>query len=89
MNAPTEQVPWDEQTLQPEIDRELRLVDTAVEMVRRGAARRVILANLPLGSVVLDAARARAETHGLSVTPVSGPDSSCCALVVDDPGVRG
>ena len=72
-----------EQGLQAEIDRELRLVDSAIAMVRRGVATRVTVANLPLGTAVLEAARARASLHRLRVTPVWSTDDSPCALVVD------
>ncbi len=73
-----------EQALQAEIDRELRLVDSAIAMVRRGVAMRVTVVNLPLGTAVLEAARARAGLHRLSVTPVWSTDDAPCALVVDD-----
>ncbi len=72
-----------EQALQAEIDRELRLVDSAIAMVRSGSARRVTVVNLPLGTAVLEAARARAALHRLVVTPVWSADDSPCALVVD------
>jgi len=72
-----------EQTLQAEIDRELRLVDSAIAMVRRGAATRVTVANLPLGTAIIGAARARAGLHHLCVTPVWSTDDSPCALIVD------
>ena len=71
-----------EETLHAEIDRELRLVDSAVAMVRRGVARRVTIANLPLGTEVLEAARVRARRYRLSVTPVWSTDDSPCALIV-------
>ncbi len=77
MDAPTEQA------LRAEIDRELWLLDSAVAMIRRGAARRVTVANLPLGTAVVDAARARAGRYQLTVTPVWAPDDSPCALVVE------
>jgi len=70
-------------SLQAEIDRELRLVDSAVAMVRRGVATRVTVANLPLGTEVLESARARAKLHRLRVTPVWSTDDSPCALVID------
>jgi hypothetical protein len=72
-----------EETLHAEIDRELRLVDSAIAMVRRGVATRVTVANLPLGTEVLEAARARARRYRLSVTPVWSTDDSPCALIVD------
>jgi hypothetical protein len=76
-----------DEALRTEIDRELRLVDAAIAMVRRGAARRVTVANLPLGTLVLEAAVARANQHRLRVTPVWSTDDSPCALIVDaDPG---
>ena len=73
-----------EQHLQVEIDRELRLVDAAVAMVRRGAARRVTVVNLPLGHEVLDAARARAGLYGLRVQPADDAVSPR-TLIVEAP----
>jgi hypothetical protein len=72
-----------EQALQAEIDRELRLLDSAIAMVRRGVATRVTVANLQLGTAVLESARARARVHRLRVTPVWSNDDSPGALVVD------
>ena len=72
-----------EQSLQAEIDRELRLVDSAIAMVRRGVAVRVTVANLPLGTAIIEPARARAGLHRLRVTPVWTTDDSPCALIVD------
>jgi len=72
-----------EQSLQAEIDRELRLVDSAIAMVRRGVAVRVTVANLPLGNAIIESAKARARLHRLRVTPVWTTDDSPCALIVD------
>ena len=72
-----------ELALQAEIDRELRLVDSAIALVRSGGALRVTVANLRLGSEVLESARARARLHRLRVTPLWTPDEAPCALVVD------
>ena len=72
-----------EQSLQAEIDRELRLVDSAIAMVRRGVAVRVTVANLPLGTAIIESAKARARLHRLRVTPVWTTDDSPCALIVD------
>ncbi len=72
-----------EEALQAEIDRELRLVDSAIAMVRSGSARRVTVVNLPHGAAILEAARARAALHRLSVNPVGSTDDSPCTLAVD------
>jgi len=69
--------------LEAEMDREQLLVDAAIAMVRRGAARRVTIANLPLGDAVLAVARVRAARHGLRVTTVRSSPELPCALVVD------
>ena len=75
-----------EELLQQEIDRELRLVDSAIALVRTGAARRVTVANLQLGGAVLEAARARAGRYRLRVSPDWTPGDTECALVVDQAG---
>lgn len=72
-----------ETAVRDEIDRELRLVDAAIALVRAGAAVRVTVANLRLGSSVLEAARARAGLHRLHVTADWTPGDEVCALVVD------
>ncbi len=72
-----------ERSLQAEIDRELRLVDSAIAMVRRGAAARMTVANLPLGTEILESARARARLYRLCVRPIWSTDDSPCALIVD------
>lgn len=72
-----------ETAVRDEIDRELRLVDSAIALVRAGAASRVTVANLRLGASVLEAARARAGLHRLRVTADWTPGDEACALVVD------
>jgi hypothetical protein len=72
-----------ENAVRDEIDRELRLVDAAIALVRAGAAVRVTVANLRLGASVLEAARARAGLHRLRVTADWTPGDVACALVVD------
>lgn len=76
----------DQATLHAEIDRELRLVDSAIALVRNGAARRVTVANLRLGGALLEAARARAGMHHLRVTADWSPGDGWCALIVDRAG---
>ena len=78
-----------ETAVQNEIDRELRLVDAAIALVRVGAAVRVTVANLKLGDAVLEAARARAGLHRLRVTADWTPGDGGCALVVDRAGADG
>jgi hypothetical protein len=72
-----------ETAVRDEIDRELRLVDSAIALVRAGAAVRVTVANLRLGAAVVEAARARAGLHRLHVTADWTPGDGSCALVVD------
>ena len=72
-----------EAALQAEIDRELRLVDSAIALVGSGGASRVTVANLRLGAAVLESARARAERYRLRVTADWTPGDGGCALVVD------
>lgn len=75
-----------ENALRDEIDRELRLLDSAIALVRTGAAARVTVANLRLGSAVLDAARARAGLYRVRVTAEwtpAGEAGGAGALVVD------
>ena len=72
-----------EAAVQEEIDRELRLVDSAIALVRAGAAVRVTVANLRLGASVLEAARSRASVHRLSVSADWTPGDGLCALIVD------
>lgn len=72
-----------EELIQHEIDRELLLVDSAIALVRTGAARRVTLANLRLGGAVLEAARARAAMRRVRITAVSTSDATPPALVVE------
>ncbi len=81
--------PVTEIAVEAEIDRELRLVDMAIALVRAGAAVRVTLANLRLGAAVLEAARARAGLYRLRVTADWTPGDSCCALVVDRAATDG
>ena len=78
-----------EDAIEAEIDRELRLVDTAIALVRAGAAVRVTVANLRLGDALLGSARARAGLHRLRVTADWTPGDSCCALVVDRAATDG
>ena len=68
---------------QEEMDRELRMVDAAISMVRLGAAVRVTVANLRPTGAVLDAAQARACLHHLRVTAAWAPGGEVCALVVE------
>jgi hypothetical protein len=72
-----------ENALRDEIDRELRLVDTAIVLVSTGAAVRVTVANLRLGAAVLDAARARAGLYRLRVSADWTPTGTGGALVVE------
>ncbi len=72
-----------ETAVRDEIDRELRLIDDAIALIRAGAAVRVTVANLRLGSSVLEAARARAGLHRLRVTADWTPGDEVCALVVE------
>ncbi len=73
-----------ETAVRDEIDRELRLVDGAIALVRAGGAVRVTVANLRLGASILGAARARAGLHRLRVTADWTPGDEVCALVVED-----
>jgi hypothetical protein len=79
----------DQTTLQGEIDRELRLVDSAIALVRNGGARRVTVANLRLGGALLESARARASLYRLRVTADWSPGDGWCALIVDRAGADG
>jgi hypothetical protein len=66
-----------------EIDRELGLIDSAIALVRHGAAARVTVVNLRLGAAVLESARARAGLRGVRVTPEWGLGDAARSLVVD------
>ncbi len=66
-----------------EIDRELGLIDSAIALVRQGAAARVTVVNRRRGAAVLDAARARARLRGVRVTPEWGLGDTARSLVVD------
>ena len=69
--------------VEAEIDRELGLIDSAIALVRRGAATRVTVVNLRLGTAVLESARARARLRGVRVTPELGLGDGMRSLVVD------
>ena len=69
--------------LEREVDRELRVVDSAVALVKQGVANRVTVANLPLGAEVLNAARARAALHRCRITEVWTTGGAPPALVVE------
>lgn len=68
---------------QEEIDRELRLVDAAISMIRRGVAHRVTLASMALAEEVLFAARARASLYGLHVRTAADVESGPLAIIVE------
>jgi hypothetical protein len=69
--------------IRAEIDRELGLIDSAIALVRHGAAARVTVVNLRLGAAVLESARARAGLRGVRVTPEWGLGDTARSLVVD------
>jgi hypothetical protein len=68
---------------QDEIDRELRLVDAAISMVRRGVAHRVTLASMKLANEVLFAARARASLYNLHVRTASDVEGGPLSIIVE------
>ena len=78
-----------EPAVQDELDRELRLVGSALTMVRRGVATRVTVVNLPLCASVLETAQARAQAHGLRVTALWPSAGEPCTLVVEAEAIGG
>ena len=51
------------------VERDMRMVCEAIELVASGAAARVVIANIRFGSVVLDPARRLALDRGLRIRP--------------------
>jgi hypothetical protein len=56
------------------VERDLRMVCEAIELVASGAAPRVVVANIRFGSVILDPARRLALDRGVRILPLRRAD---------------
>jgi hypothetical protein len=68
-----------------ELESELQMVREAILLVASGAARRVVVANLRHGRVILEPARAFAADLGLCVTTVPTSDPRRVDLAAERP----
>jgi hypothetical protein len=68
-----------------ELEAELQMVREAVLLVASGGARRVVVANLHHGRVILEPARAFAVDAGLSVEPLPTADPRRVDLAAEWP----
>lgn len=68
-----------------ELEAELQMVREAVLLVAAGGARRVVVANLRHGRVILEPARAFAEEAGLRVEPMPTSDPRRVDLAAQRP----
>ena len=52
------------------VERELQMISEAIALVANGDARRVVVANIRFGSLVLDAVRRPALEQGIRIRPL-------------------
>ena len=65
------------------LDRELQLVREAIAMVAGGGARRVVVAGIRFGDVLLDPGRRLALESGVRLTPLRTADGDRADLAVE------
>lgn len=70
-----------------ELEAELQMVRGAVMLVAAGGARRVVVANLRHGRVILEPARAFAAEAGLRVETLPTPDPRRVDLAAERPAL--
>lgn len=68
-----------------ELEAELQMVREAVLLVASGGARRVVVANLHHGRVILEPARAFAADAGLRLEPIATSDPRRVDLAAEGP----
>jgi hypothetical protein len=64
------------------LDREVDLVDSAIDLVATGGAPSATIAGLRLTDAVLDIVRPRAARLSVRVEPLWGPDETTCDVRV-------
>jgi hypothetical protein len=74
-----------DEAFEAELELELQIVREAILLVASGAARRVVVANLRHGRVILEPARAYAADAGLFVLTVPTSDSRRVDLAAERP----
>ncbi|HEX7949548.1 MAG TPA: hypothetical protein VF494_04295 [Candidatus Limnocylindrales bacterium] len=70
-----------------ELDAELQMVREAVLLVAAGGARRVVVANLHHGRVILEPARAFAADAGLHLEPIPTADARRIDIAAERPAL--
>jgi hypothetical protein len=70
-----------------QIDRELRLADDALALLRSGRFTRVIVGGLRFGDALLPEVRRRARGTDITVTPLPGIDDGPADLLFQRTGV--
>jgi hypothetical protein len=65
------------------VERELALVQDAIDLVASGRSRRVVVAGLRLGDAILEQARAVARDAGVLVVPLWTTDESGTDIAVE------